>query len=96
MEISKIRLGSKLYNIKDFDGRTTSAGYFAISMLMPLASESTYSTTSVVSNPEFVSVITDSQDKIICGIRKDGSYVGLDPIEAAQTIVDIIYDIDNP
>ena len=69
--------------------------YSGFAMLMPFLADSTYVTTSVISNPEFYVVILDSQDKIIAGVRRDMSYVGLDIPEALEDIVDVIADIAN-
>lgn len=73
-----------------------SNGALALAMLMPKISDSTYSTVSMTTNPEFYSVITDSEDKIISGVRKDGSYAGLPYMEAVEAIIGVIDDIDNP
>lgn len=63
--------------------------------LMSKASDPTYSTSSVVENPEFLMVVTDLDDRIIIGIRRDGTYVGLPIYEAIDALMEIIYDIDN-
>ena len=76
--------------------RLADNGVLALSMLIPKISDSTYSTVTMIDNPEFYSVIVDTDDKIIAGVRKDGSYVGLPYMEAVEAIVGIIDDIDNP
>ena len=63
--------------------------------IISVSSQSTYATTSIVSNPEFYIVITDSEDKIIIGIRRDFTYVGLEPQEAIGVILDVMYNINN-
>lgn len=59
-------------------------------MLMPFLSDSTYVTKSIISSPEFFAVILDSEDKIIAGVRRDMTYVGLDIPEAIEAIIDVI------
>lgn len=69
--------------------------YGGFAMLMPFLADSTYVTKSIISNPEFYAVILDSQDKIIAGVRRDMTYVGLDIPDAIEAIVDVIADIAN-
>lgn len=64
-------------------------------MLMPALAQTTYSTVSVVSNPEYKVVLTDSEDKIIAGIRQDNTYTGLPIGEAIDAILEVIDDINN-
>ena len=71
------------------------ASITGFAMLMPALSSSTYTTISIIESPEFMAVMLDSEDKIIAGIRNDGSYVGLPIDEAIQAIVDVIDEINN-
>ena len=62
-------------------------------MLMPALSKSDYTTISIITNPEFVIVILDSENKIIAGLRNDNSYVGLPLDKAIQAIIGVISNI---
>lgn len=69
--------------------------YGGFAMLMPFLSDSTYATKSIVDSPEFYAVILDSEDKIIAGVRRDMTYVGLDIPEAIEAMIDVIAAINN-
>lgn len=71
-------------------------GFFdAFAMMMPALSDTKYASTSLVENPEFYVVIVDSENKIICGVRKDMTYTGLGTAQVIEAIIEIMDQIDN-
>ena len=62
---------------------------------MPAIAQSSNSTITIVTNTEFYSVITDSANKVIFGIKRDFTYTGLEPKQAIQTIIDVLASISN-
>ena len=52
-------------------------------------------TFSIVTNVEFHCVLLDSADKVICGLRKDMSYVGLPINEAIAAVMPILQAVQT-
>ena len=64
-----------------------------LSSLMPALAQSANTTLTVITNPEFYTVIIDNNDKIIFGIRRNLTYAGLTPQNAIETILTVLGSI---
>ena len=60
-----LRIGGKMYKLISYEGDAEFDEYIDATVFV--------ASTETIDNPEFQSVITDSEDKLLCGIRKDGS-----------------------
>lgn len=60
-----------------------------LAMCMALVQLSSVSTMTSITNPEWYYVITDSDDKVLCGVKKDGkAYVYASIEEIMECIID--------
>lgn len=75
-DVSKIKVNGTDYNLKDSESRKMASVFPLMqSMLM----EGIPHTTSITESKEWQMLLTDSEDKILAGIRQDGTpYCGYD------------------
>lgn len=85
-EISKIKLGSKSYTVKDSEARLRSQVF---PLFQSLALSGIPHTTSIEEQKEWLMLLVDSEGKILAGIRQDGtSYCAFDDVtELFETLL---------
>lgn len=86
-EVKNVRIGDSLYDIKDQESRVRS---MACSILLPLVLNGITSNTEIIDNSEWIAVFTDLEEKILVGVRADGTsyYAFGSPSTLLQTLVD--------
>lgn len=89
-EISKIKLGSKSYVLKDSEARLRSQVF---PLFQCLALSGIPHNTSIQDSPEWMMLLVDSENKILAGIRHDGTaYCGYDDVEKLFETLLEMYD----
>lgn len=85
-EISKIKLGSKSYTVKDQEARLRSQVF---PLFQSLALDGIPHTTTIEESPEWLMLLVDSEQKILAGIKQDGTpYCGFDDVaELFETLL---------
>lgn len=65
-----LRIGGKMYKLISYEGDAEFEEYVDATLFV--------ASTETVQNPEFQSVITDSEDKLLYGLRVDGTETDID------------------
>ena len=65
-----LRIGGKMYKLISYEGDAEFDEYIDTTVFI--------GSTEIVENPEFQSVITDSEDKLLYGLRVDGTETDID------------------
>ena len=65
-----LRIGGKMYKLISYEGDAEFDEYVDATVFV--------ASTEIVENPEFQSVITDSEDKLLYGLRVDGTETDID------------------
>ena len=65
-----LRIGGKMYKLISYEGDAEFEEYVDATLFV--------ASTETVDNPEFQSVITDSEDKLLYGLRVDGTETDID------------------
>lgn len=86
-EISKIIVNGALYSIKD----SSAIRNLASPLLISLALGGIAHTKSIQENTEWVMLLVDAENKIIAGVRKDGSmyYANNNPSKLFSSLVSL-------
>ena len=65
-----LRIGGKMYKLISYEGNAEFDEYVDATVFV--------ASTETIDNPEFQSVITDSEDKLLYGLRVDGTETDID------------------